>query len=255
MPATPARRMVRKSTRKKRFAAIALLTAATACMPLVQAAVGDKLVAKIHSIRPDIPVLKVRETPVEDLLAVELDGGTILYGTADGNFLLTGDLIALADDGLVNLTESIRSERRLALLAEVRTEDMIVFAPPGERKAHVSVFTDVDCSYCRKLHMEMPEINALGIEVRYLAYPRAGTNSESYRKIVSAWCANDPRWAITELKQGNKVPQRSCANPVAAQLELGDQVGVKGTPAMVTESGRLIPGYLSAKALAEALDL
>ena len=101
----------------------------------------------------------------------------------------------------------------------------------------------------------MADINALGIEVRYLAFPRAGVESESYDKIVSAWCSKDPHRAITELKLGNSIPARSCPNPVEAQLELGNRVGVSGTPALVTEDGHLIPGYLPADELARALGL
>ena len=178
-----------------------------------------------------------------------------VYGTADARFLFTGDMYAVEGEGFVNLTDGIRAERRRGLLGELREEDAIVFSPAGERKAYVNVFTDVDCGYCRKLHQEMAEINALGIEVRYLAYPRAGKDSDSYHKIVSAWCANDPHRAMTELKLGQNIPRRTCANPVEAQMDLGNQLGVNGTPALLTEDGRLIPGYLPAASLAEALGL
>ena len=233
---------------------LALLIVALS-VPLVQAAPGDALVAKLKSLRPDLPIKTVKETALEGMLILELADGDVLYGTADGRFLFTGDMYAVQSDGFVNLTSVIRADRRRVLLASVSKNDMIVFEADGERKAYVNVFTDVDCGYCRKLHLEMDQINALGIEVRYLAYPRAGVNSDSYHKIVSAWCAEEPHRAITELKLGQDIPQRSCPNPVAAQMDLGSQVGVTGTPALVTEEGRLIPGYLSAQDLAQALGL
>ena len=236
-----------------RIAQLVLVAAALA--PLAQAAPGDALVAKLKSLRPDMPIKTVQETEFDGLLVLKLEDGGILYGTADGRFLFSGDMYAVDSDGFVNLTDAIRAERRLALLADVREEDMIVFKADGERKAYVNIFTDVDCGYCRRLHQEIADINALGIEVRYLAFPRAGIDSESYHKIVSAWCSNDRQRAITELKLGKNIPQRSCPNPVAAQLELGNQVGVSGTPALVTAHGQLIPGYLPAETLAEALGL
>lgn len=222
---------------------------------LVMAAPGDELIAKLKTLQPNLPVQSVQETPLNGVLAVELEDGGLLYATDDGRFLFTGDMYAVEAEGFVNLSEAVRSERRRALLASVSSEDLIVFAPEGERRAHINVFTDVDCGYCRKFHQEMADINALGIEVRYLAFPRAGVDSESYDKIVSAWCAKDPQRAITELKLGKSIPDRSCSNPVAAQLELGGQLGVRGTPALVTEDGRLIPGYIPASELAQTLGL
>ena len=108
---------------------------------------------------------------------------------------------------------------------------MLVFTPgAGKVKATVTVFTDIDCGYCRKLHQEVPELNRLGIAVRYLAYPRAGIDSDSYNKIVSAWCSNDPLGALTKAKRGEAIPTRKCDNPVARQYALGSEVGVTGTP-------------------------
>jgi thiol:disulfide interchange protein DsbC len=140
-------------------------------------------------------------------------------------------------------------------MAAVDVKDTVVFPTGGERKAVISVFTDVDCGYCQKLHREVPRLNELGVEVRYLAYPRAGIGSRSYQKIVSAWCAEDPNSAITALKSGQEIPDSDCTNPVAAQYELGQEVGVSGTPAIVLEDGRLLPGYLPADQLAQAIGI
>ena len=234
---------------------IPILLATAASVPIVQAAPGDALVAKLEELQPKLPVATVEETAFAGMLAIELEDGNVLYGTDDGRFLFTGDMYSVESGGFVNLTDAIRAARRRELLASVSTEEMIVFSPKGERKAYVSIFTDVDCGYCRKLHQEMADINALGIEVRYLAFPRAGVDSDSYQKTVSAWCSQDPRHAITELKLGKSIPERSCSNPVSAQMDLGGRIGVSGTPALVTEDGHLIPGYLPAENLAQALGL
>ena len=123
------------------------------------------------------------------------------------------------------------------------------------KKTAITVFTDIDCGYCRKLHQEVPELNRLGIEVRYLAYPRAGLESESYDKIVSAWCADDQRLALTRAKTGKKIESRDCKNPVAQHFALGGAVGVTGTPSIIFEDGRLLPGYLPAERLAQQLGI
>ncbi len=216
---------------------------------------ADKLVAKLKALRPDIPIEKVSTSPVPGIYALELPGGTVFYGTADGRYLFAGDLYELTDDDLVNLAEVGRTEKRRDLMAGVSKTEMVIFPAVGETKGVVSVFTDVDCGYCRKLHQEVPKLNQMGIEVRYLAYPRAGVGSRSYQKIVSAWCAADPNKAITQLKSGMEIPDLSCENPVAAQFDLGKQVGVTGTPAIVLEDGRLLPGYMPAAELAETVGI
>ncbi len=212
------------------------------------------LVAKLKAVRPDLPVEGVHATPIEDIYGLELPDGTVLYGTADGRHLFAGDLYVLGEQ-LANFTESRRTVQRRALMKTMPLEDMVVFSPDKETRKSVYVFTDVDCGYCRKLHQEMADLNDRGIEVRYLAYPRAGIGSDSYRKIVSAWCSDDQREALTKLKLGGDVPEKSCVNPVAAQYDLGRKVGISGTPAIVTEDGQLFPGYMPAAQLAAQLGL
>ena len=219
------------------------------------AELGEKLVARLEALNPELAVASVSESGIEGVLLVELAGGGLLYGTADGRHVIEGSLYRLGDGGIVNLTEQRRAVKRRELLAEVDAEDMLIFSPEEPPKASVAIFTDVDCGYCRKLHMEMDELNALGIEVRYLAFPRAGPGSRSYEKIVSAWCAKDAQRAITELKMGRSIPDRTCANPVAEQYQLGQAMGVTGTPAIITEDGTLLPGYVPAAELAVALGL
>ena len=215
----------------------------------------EALLANLSSVVPDGKAKVVAESVIPGMVLVEYGNGQLLYGSADGRHLLLGDLLEFGADGLVNRTEERRALRRKHLLDEVDSGDMVIFSPKGEVKTSVVVFTDVDCGYCRKLHQEMDEINALGIEVRYLAFPRAGPGSRSFEKTVSAWCADEPHKAITDLKRGNSVPDRTCPNPVTAQYELGVDLGVTGTPALVTEAGKLLPGYMPAAQLADALGL
>jgi thiol:disulfide interchange protein DsbC len=219
------------------------------------AADGSALAERLRALRPDIPIERVSSTPIPGIFALEIVGGQVFYGTGDGRYLFAGDLYELGDDELINVAEAARAEKRHAVMAGIDPKDMIVFKANGDRKTAISVFTDVDCVYCQKLHLEVPKLNEMGIEVRYLAYPRAGIGSPSYDKIVSAWCAKDPNDALTRVKAGETIPALKCRNPVAAQFDLGRQLGVAGTPAIILEDGRLLPGYLPAEQLARAVGI
>jgi thiol:disulfide interchange protein DsbC len=236
----------------------AVTAAALALSPAAIAETGDaletgrKLAEKLQQLRPGIPIEAVVPIDIPGMYAIELSGGTTLYGTADGQHFFSGDLFAVQDD-LVNLSEQRRDRKRQQLMAQQPLEDMIVFPAVGERRGYIQVFTDVDCGYCRKLHKEMAQINELGIEVRYLAYPRAGVDSDTHDKMVSAWCAKDRQSAITELKGGASVPAKTCQNAISDHYGLGQQLGISGTPAIVLADGRLLPGYLPAERLAAAV--
>ena len=209
----------------------------------------------LQAVGPGFAVQSVRPAPIAGLLEVEVDGGEYLYVSEDCRYLLAGNLYELREDGVVGITERRRNVRRRALLADVPTSQMLVYSPEDGAKASVTVFTDTDCGYCRHLHTSMAEYHAHGIEVRYVAYPRAGIGSPTYENMVSAWCANDPLAALTALKRGEEIPKKSCVNPVAEQYELGQQVGLTGTPALVLPDGDLVNGLVDAEQLAAMLGI
>ncbi len=214
-----------------------------------------RITASFRASRPDLDIESVKPSPIKGMYVVQVSNGPVLYATKDGKYFVLGDLYEIAEGGFINLAEKEREVDRAELMAQVKTEDMIIFSPEEQpAKASVMVFTDVDCFYCQKLHFEVPDLNRLGIEVRYLAYPRAGIGSDSFKKIASAWCAKDPQEAITKLKNREKIPMNVCSdNPVAEQFMLGQKAGVNGTPALITPEGRLMPGYMPALQLAAAL--
>lgn len=211
--------------------------------------------ARIEAVRPGL-VLGVAPSPhIEGMFVVTLAGGQEAHVTADGRYLLPADVWEVREGSLANLTEEARASDRVDLLAAVDRGDMTVFSPDGEVKASVTVFTDVDCGFCRKFHQEVPALNEMGIEVRYLAYPRAGVQSASYNKLVSAWCADDRQTALTRLKAGQSIPPRTCSNPVSEQYLLGQRAGISGTPAVITASGEIVGGYVPAEQLATVLEV
>jgi thiol:disulfide interchange protein DsbC len=193
----------------------------------------------------------VEASPIEGMYEV-VYGPKVYYVSQDGRYLLSGDLFDLKTR--TNLTEKNRSDTRLKAMADIDESEMIIYRAKGEEKHTITVFTDIDCGYCRKLHRGMPQMNELGITVRYLAYPRAGVGSPSYDKAVSVWCAKDRHKAMDEAKRGTTPPKASCDAPVKAHMALGASVGVTGTPAIVLEDGTLMPGYLPPQKLAAALE-
>lgn len=179
-------------------------------------------------------------------------GSDILYVSADGRFAIAGDLYDVANES--NLSDKRRREARLALIGKVPENQMVIFGP-REAKHTITVFTDVDCGYCRKLHSEIAKYNQLGIRVRYLFYPREGPNSESWDKAVAVWCSPNRNEALTRAKKGEKLAAPKCAaNPVAKDYELGQEVGLRGTPAIITADGDMLPGYLSPDMLLKRLE-
>lgn len=223
---------------------------------VVDRALAMRIIDRLKQARPEFDYRDVKASPIAGIYQVQVVGGPVLYVANEGEFFFDGDLYQVRPGAFVNLREEAAMEPRRKLIAAIPAEEMIVFAPAGDTKAIVHIFTDVDCGYCRKLHQGVPEMNRLGIEVRYLGFPRAGIDSPAYRKYVSAWCAKDPRAALTILKNGGTLAENLCPNnPVARQYELGQELGVNGTPAIVLANGALVPGYVTAAQLAKTLGI
>ena len=184
---------------------------------------------------PDAEIDNIQTTPVDGLYQVMI-GPDIIYMTRDGAYVFKGDLLDIANRK--NLTESVRAGARVKLLADLDKNDYIEFEAKDPEYA-IYVFTDIDCGYCRKLHRDVPELNARGISVRYLAYPRAGVNSATGREMSSIWCAKDKKSALTAAKNNESVETQKCDDPVAEQYELGQRLGVRGTPAIYLQNGKV----------------
>jgi len=211
-----------------------------------EAAIKKALTKAMPSVKPD----SVKPSEVKGLFEV-IVGPNIYYVSEDGKYLLQGRLVDLATR--TDLTEEKLSGTRKSALENLGVDKMIVFKPKIA-KYKVSVFTDIDCGYCRKLHSEIDQYLAEGITIQYLFFPRAGKGSDSYNKAVSVWCSDDRNAALTAAKKDQKIPAKTCDNPVDEHMQLGADFDVKGTPMIVTEKGNVYPGYLPPKQLLEALE-
>ncbi|OGT18847.1 MAG: hypothetical protein A2V90_02720 [Gammaproteobacteria bacterium RBG_16_57_12] len=204
----------------------------------------------MSTLVPDRKPDTIRASVIPGLYEVAY-GMQVIYVTADGRYLLEGDLIDMKAQ--VNLSDQIRTKGRLQVINKIPESSMIVYAPK-KVKHTVTVFTDIDCGYCRRLHSEMDKYLEQGIKIRYLAYPRAGLESHSYEKAVSVWCAKDRQQALTTAKLGQEPEPKKCDNPVEMHYQAGRELNLSGTPMLVLEDGKTLPGYVPADTLAKMLE-
>ncbi|HEY5720486.1 MAG TPA: DsbC family protein, partial [Gammaproteobacteria bacterium] len=179
-------------------------------------------------------------------------GGQVIYITGDARYVLQGPVLDMVDGS--NLTEPLERKVRLELLQKVPESMMVVFEAQGEARHTLTTFTDIDCQYCRRMHAEIDELNARGIRVRYMLYPRTGLGSPSHQKAVNVWCAEDRNSALTESKRGKTLERRDCPTPIREHMALAQQLGLTGTPFSITDTGEKISGYAPAAQMAERLD-
>lgn len=209
----------------------------------IRAALADSLGVEADGIRP---------SPVPGLYEV-IVGPRVVYVTPDGRYLVHGQVVDLVDQR--NVTEAARTGARAAWMGTISEETMIIFEPDGDARQTITVFTDVDCGYCRAMHRDIDTLLGAGIRVRYLLYPREGPGTEGARKHVSVWCSKDRHDALTRAKAGQAVSTpASCESPVMANLMLGRELPVTGTPVSVTQDGEVVRGYLPAAQFIEELD-
>jgi thiol:disulfide interchange protein DsbC len=209
-----------------------------------------KVRAALRAVAPDLAPEYVGVAPFPGFREV-LVGGQVLYVSDDGRYLIQSQPFDLQARKPV-ASAGLMAHRR-ALLATIPVEDRIVFAPP-DAKHTLTVFTDIECGYCRRMHQQIADYNKLGIAIHYVAFPRMGPATQDFRDMESVWCASDRRRALSEAKAGQAVSKKQCDNPVARQFELGQQVGVNGTPAVFAEDGTQLGGYLSPQQMLDVLE-
>jgi thiol:disulfide interchange protein DsbC len=212
---------------------------------------GDAAIrAAIQKAVPGAVVDSIKPSPIPGYREVAI-GGKVVYVSNDGRYLVQGSLVELATRE--NLTMVSEGALRRGVLDAVPRNRRIVFSPPNP-KYRITVFTDIDCGYCRKMHAQINDYMKAGISVEYLFFPRAGIGSDSFNKAVSVWCAPDQRKALTDAKLDKPVTKRSCANPVTTDYALGQRVGVDGTPAIFAADGTQLGGYLAPEEMLARLD-
>lgn len=209
------------------------------------AAIADKAEIEkvITGINPMIQIESVKSVDDTPFFEVTLKTGERIYTDSKGSHFVAGDLYQVSSGGVKNLTDIGRRADRQELLAQLDESTLVTFSAKGEVKHRLLVFTDIDCGYCRRMHSEIEQLQENGVEVRYAAFPRAGVGSDSYNKYVSVYCAKDQNATMTLAKAGETPETATCDNPVAYQYQLGQKLGITGTPTLIFESGDMQPGY------------
>ena len=197
----------------------------------------------LANLQLDTPIESISASPMAGLYEVKLKGSRVLYASADGQFIVQGYMFQLKDGKPVNLTEQAERIGVAKLINGIPVAETVVYPAIGETKSHITVFTDTTCPYCHKLHAEVPQLNKMGIEVRYVAFPRQGLGSPGDQQLQAVWCSKDKKTAMDKMTDGKTVEAPKCANPVAKQFAMGQSIGVNGTPAIVLADGQVIPGY------------
>lgn len=214
--------------------------------------VRQAIAARIKKAGLDAKIAAVVSTEMSNLYWVTFDDVPAVYMSGDGQFILKGELVKLGDNEVTNPTAALLEQETKRLLTSIPEKDLIIFSPKSKPKAVIYAFTDVDCGYCRKLHSEVEQINAKGIELRYIAWPR-GASDVAVNNAV--WCSEDRKSAITTAKHGLPVQAPDCKSPVLEQRRIGLMVGVDGTPAIYNADGKYLGGYIPVNDLAKMLKL
>lgn len=191
----------------------------------------------------------IKATPIKGLYEV-MSGAQIMYMTKDARYIVDGDLYDMKSRQ--NLTESARGSIRLKTLKQLGEENMLVYTPEGKVKHTITVFTDIYCPYCRRLHEEMNEYMSNGVKVRYIFTPFKGQRSVD--TSVAVWCAKDRNRAMDRAKAGEEIEKKTCANPISQHQAVSQNLGIRGTPAIMLENGQLLPGYVPAEKLIQQID-
>ena len=225
-----------------------ITTSTQAAAPDNDAEVVSALQANLDASGIEETVTSAVPTAMDDIYWVSAEGLPSFFTDKAGKHIIQGQIISIGDGAPVDISAALVANTAQKTLQAVDKDELIIYPAKGETKAVVYSFTDADCPYCTKLHEEMADINARGIEVRYLAWPRS---QGSIPKMEAIWCSEDRKAAMDQAKMGANVQAPSCNNPVKEQIELGMSLGVRGTPAIFTESGQQIGGYLPAAQLAQ----
>ena len=203
--------------------------------------VKQRISEQLQAISPDLEPEAIEPSPLPGIYQIMVQG-QVVFISEDGRYLIQGDIMDLETRQSVG--DSMENDRRRQQIEQHGEENMIVYTPEGETRHTVTVFTDIDCPYCRQMHQQLDQYLERGIAVRYIQMPRAGVDSDSYHKAVSVWCADDRHAAMDEAKDGVTLKQGECDNPVSEQLDLARSLGVNATPTFVGEDGSVYRGLV-----------
>ena len=190
----------------------------------------------------ELNIDSIKESQLPNFYEVILSDGSFFYVEKGGQYLVLGDIFKIKNEELVNLSREKNYSKAKDMLQKIDEKSLIKFSPK-EIKYKVYVFTDVDCGFCRKFHNQISSYLDQGIQVNYLAFPRSGIDSDTYKKMSIAWCSLNRQEVLTGLKKDKDFEQIDCEdNPIKTHFELAKSIDIQGTPTIISQSGFTIPG-------------
>jgi thiol:disulfide interchange protein DsbC len=221
----------------------------------IPTSVKTQIIAGLKNGPAGLTVTKIETTPMAGVYQVSVNGNQVFYSSGDGQYIFTGKMFKVANGKVTDIVQVKQSLLNISKIKQVPPQDTIVYPATGTKKHQLYVFTDVDCPYCAKLHKEIPKLNQLGVEVVYLAFPRAGLESPSFSKIASVWCADSPKQNMQKMFNGDYMDLIDCDDKaITSQYYLAKQLGIEGTPATFFEDGKMMYGFHSAEDLIQMLE-
>lgn len=235
----------------KHLSALGLFLALSLNALSATADVLDDLHKNLETKLPGIPISSIAETPVDGLYELVADG-QLYYVDESGEYLIDGNLIQLSNRR--DLTEARLGALHFTMFDDLGEDSMLIYEPESESNRSLTVFTDISCGYCRRLHAELDTLMEEGVRLRYLLFPRAGLGSQGHKDLESVWCSDNPQEAMTIAKSGGQIPPMTCDNPIEVHVALAERMGLRGTPLMYLDSGERIPGYREAAIIANMIN-
>jgi len=214
---------------------------------IMETDVSELVMDRLSERLPGIPFSNITQSAVPGLFEVIADG-QIYYVSESAEYLIDGSLIRLEDRA--NLTDARLGAIHMDLIDEIDESEMLIYEPETPSERSITVFTDISCGYCRRLHAELDQLLEEGVRVRYLMFPRAGLDSQGHKDLESVWCADNPQEAMDIAKAGGEIVPKTCDTPIEKHVELAQRIGLRGTPLIYIDSGEKIPGYREAATLA-----
>jgi len=224
------------------------LVCATALVPAFadEAAIRKAIAERL----PDFPKIdEVVKGPAPGLYEVRV-GTDIFYTDERGDYLIIGQVVDTKTRS--NLTEARLAKLTQIDFASLPLKDAIVWKQgTGARK--LVVFADPNCTYCKRFERELQ--NVKDVTVYTFLYPILGGDSPD--KSRNIWCAKDNTKAWREWMINGATPARAMGTcdtgALTRNVDLGRRHKVTGTPALVFEDGRRVPGAMPSEQLEKQL--
>ncbi|WP_114701450.1 disulfide isomerase DsbC N-terminal domain-containing protein [Psychrobacter proteolyticus] len=160
----------------------------------------------------------------------------------DAQYITDGEISVIENGQFIGLDENFEKRKNQSVFASLDKSQLITYPATTTERAVIYVADDVNCPYCRRLHQQVPSLNAKGVTVNVIGYPIYEASPKQMRGI---WCQADEdsrRQAFDKaMLQGEMTPAlASCTvDHVTPNRDKAAGLAVMATPAIYREDGVL----------------